>query len=414
MAEQIAVIVKGYPRLSETFIAQEILALERRGLALTIVSLRHPTDPARHDLHEHISACVHYLPEYLHDEPGRVISALFFWVRRPRFRPALRLYLSDLLRDPTRNRIRRFGQALVLARELPEAIELLYVHYLHTPASVARYASSLRSLPYAISAHAKDIWITPDWEKRRKIEEARWLVTCSRYNIDHLRPLSGATPVSCLYHGIDLNLFTDPDRATGSDGSDAEHPVTLISIARAVDKKGLDIWIRAMARLSPRLAWRGVHIGGGPHLQWLKKLAQRCGIADRMSWRGSLDRRAVLGELRAAEIFCLPARIGKDGDRDGLPNVLLEALSQKVAVVATDVGAIPELIEHERTGLLIPVDDLSACERALSRLITDPALRLELGTGGRRKVERSFAFGAGIDRLAELLRGGCTNEPLAA
>ena len=139
----IAVVVKGYPRLSETFIAQEIQGLERRGLRLTVVSLRHPTDPAVHELHRQIAAPVIYLPEYLYQEPGRVLAAWRRVRRWPTYPAARRLWLRDVRRDRSPNRARRFGQALVLAAELPQDVGLLYAHYLHTPASVTRYAAAL-------------------------------------------------------------------------------------------------------------------------------------------------------------------------------------------------------------------------------------------------------------------------------
>ena len=144
----VAFVLKGYPRLSETFIAQEIAALERRGLDIRIVSLRHPTDRVRHPIHDQIRAPVLYLPEYLKDEPRRVLAG---WHRArilPGYRSARRVWLADLSRDPMPNRVRRWGQALVLAAELPADIFHLHAHFLHTPASVARYAAMLRGLPW--------------------------------------------------------------------------------------------------------------------------------------------------------------------------------------------------------------------------------------------------------------------------
>src|SRR6202166_3573256 len=155
---RVAFVLKGYPRLSETFIAQEIRALEQRGLDIQIVSLRHPTDRARHPVHDQIRAPVLYLPEYLKDEKRRVFAA---WRRArllPGYRAARRAWLADLARDPTANRIRRFGQAVVLAAELAPDIAHLHAHFLHTPASVARYAAIMRRAGWAVSAHAKDIW----------------------------------------------------------------------------------------------------------------------------------------------------------------------------------------------------------------------------------------------------------------
>jgi hypothetical protein len=138
---RVAFVLKGYPRLSETFIAQEIAALERRGLDILIVSLRHPTDARRHAVHDEIRASVLYLPEYLLLEPWRVLRAWIGQRKNPSYKSARNLWLRDLARDPTPNRMRRFGQALVLAAELPGDVRRLHAHFLHTPASVTRYAA---------------------------------------------------------------------------------------------------------------------------------------------------------------------------------------------------------------------------------------------------------------------------------
>ena len=213
LAHRVAVLVKGYPRLSETFIAQELLALERQGLQFEIVSLRHPTDGRVHSLHGQICAPVRYLPEYLYQEPLRVLRALAQVCRRGSFWRLLRIWLGDLARDLSANRGRRLGQAWVLAAELPPDIEWLHVHYLHTPASVARYTAILRDLPFSVSAHAKDVWTIPDWEKREKIADARWLVTCSRMNFEHLRKLAPPADLELIYHGLEAGRF--PARRQG-------------------------------------------------------------------------------------------------------------------------------------------------------------------------------------------------------
>ena len=187
---RVAFVLKGYPRLSETFIAQEIAALEQRGLDIRIVSLRHPTDRARHPLHDRIRAPVLYLPEYLKDEPRRVLAGWRAVRELPGYRAARRAWLADLARDPTPNRVRRWGQALVLAAELSADIGHLHAHFLHTPASVARYAAIMRRLPWSVSAHAKDIWTIPDWEKRGKLAGAAWAVTCTSHGRDHLAELA--------------------------------------------------------------------------------------------------------------------------------------------------------------------------------------------------------------------------------
>ena len=154
----IAVILKGWPRLSESFIARELQALEARGLPLALFSLRRPTDAMTHPAHEAVAASVTYLPEYLHEEPLRVLKAFAKLRRTPGYRAAKALLRADWARDRSRNRLRRFGQALVLAAERPAGTRLLYAHFIHTPASVARYAAALTGLPFAVSAHARDIW----------------------------------------------------------------------------------------------------------------------------------------------------------------------------------------------------------------------------------------------------------------
>jgi len=161
-----------------------------------------------------------YLPEYLKDEPRRVRRG---WRRARRmagYGAARRAWLKDLLRDPTPNRIRRFGQALVLAAELPADIGQLHAHFLHTPASVARYAAAMRGLDWSVSAHAKDIWTIPDWEKREKLAAARWAVTCTETGRAHLARLAPAPDnVMLSYHGLDLDRFAPAaarDRIPGS------------------------------------------------------------------------------------------------------------------------------------------------------------------------------------------------------
>ena len=400
-AGRVAVVLKGYPRLSETFIAQEIAALEQRGLEILIVSLRHPTERRTHAVHAEIRAPKLYLPEYLYAEVRRVLRAWWRVRRWPAYAEARALWLRDLARDPTPNRIRRFGQALVLARELPEDIGRLHVHFLHTPASVTRYAAVLRGLPWSGSAHAKDIWTTPEWEKREKLAACEWLVSCTAANRDHLAALAPAGKVELVYHGLDFARFPPPPhRRSSRDGRDAVDPVVILSVGRLVEKKGMDVLLEALARLPADLHWRLVHVGGGPLADALERQAQALGIAARVAWRGALAQDELLPEYRAADIFALACRIARDGDRDGLPNVLVEAQSQALPCVATAVSAIPELIRDGVTGLLVAADTPADFARALESCITDPARRAALGEAGRARVTAEFDLHDNLDRLA--------------
>ena len=415
---RVAVIVKGYPRLSETFIAQEIRALEQSGLALDLVSLRRPTDKARHPIHREITAPVNYLPEYLHEEPWRIARSWRRAQRLPGYAAARALFFRDLRRDPTRNRIRRWGQALVLAAELPPATELIYAHFIHTPASVARYAARLVGLDWAVSAHAKDIWTSPDWEKREKLADCAWAVTCTAVGRDHLASLSPPGKAVLLgYHGLDFRRFpvAAPDDRPGADrdGSDPARPVRLLSVGRAVAKKGYPDLLDALARLPADRHWRLVHIGGGGEARALAAQAAALGLASRIDWRGAAAHEDVLAAYRSADLFVLASRIAADGDRDGLPNVLMEAQSQRLACLATRVAAIPELIEAEETGVLVEPGDAAGLAAALDRLIRQPGLRHRLAAAGQARVREHFGFQATIDRLADLLGAALPDQDQA-
>jgi len=181
-------------------------------------------------------------------------------------------------------------------------------------------------------------------------------------------------------------------------------------VVAAALKKKYDDLLPALARLPATLDWRFEHVGGGPQLQGLEEEARALGIAERVTWLGPLTQPDVLARYRAADVFVLSSRVAGDGDRDGLPNVLMEAQSQGLPCVATDVSGIPELIEDGVTGLLVAPRDRDALARALARLVGDPALRARLGEAGRERTLRDFSLERGIDRLVERF-GGAVVSP---
>jgi glycosyltransferase involved in cell wall biosynthesis len=411
----VAVVVKGYPRLSETFIAQEILALEARGLSLEIWSLRHPTEKAVHPMHRQIRAPARYLPEYLYQEPLRVLNGVLWGLRQPAAWRMLATFWRDLKRDMTPNRGRRLGQAFVLARELPPHIRHLHVHYLHTPASVVRYAAMLRGLTWSFSAHAKDIWTTPAWELREKIADSLWGVTCTRAGEAHLAGLSpdARERVSLVYHGLDLSRFpAAPDRPP-RDGTDPADPLRIITVGRAVAKKGFDDLISALGALPEGLHWRLAHVGGGEMLPALKRQAAQEGIAGRVAFLGPKAQPDVITLMRDADLFVLPAKEAKSGDRDGLPNVIMEAASQRLAIIATDFAGIPEFIRDGIEGVLVSPGRWDLLANAINLLARDPARRAALGTAAAGRLARDFSMETGIDIVAEKLKAAL-GQPAAA
>ncbi|MFT6091225.1 glycosyltransferase [Sulfitobacter sp.] len=396
----LAVVVKGWPRLSETFIAQELVALEEAGLRFDIWSLRHPTDTKTHPLHDRLNAQVRYLPEYLRDDPARVSAAREAAQAMPGYGEALDAFERDLARDDTPNRRRRFGQACVMAHELPADTRGIYAHFLHTPSSVARYAAILRGLPWSFSAHAKDIWTSPEWELREKLNPAThgaaFGATCTAFGAKHLRDLA-ADPnrIDLVYHGLDLSRFPDaPARRLRAPSDTFE----MMSVGRMVEKKGFDNLIDALALLPKTLDWRWTHIGGGALSDAMKNRAQDHGINDRIIWRGACDQPEVIAEMRKADLFVLPSRIAKDGDRDGLPNVLMEAASQKLPILSTPVSAIPEFIDSGVSGILSD-DAPAALAKAMQDFAANPELGPRLAETAHKRLHAEFTMAPGITQL---------------
>ncbi|MEM5521554.1 glycosyltransferase family 4 protein [Sulfitobacter sp. AS59] len=400
----LAIVVKGWPRLSETFIAQELVALEEAGLSFDIWSLRHPTDTKTHPLHDRLSAQVRYLPEYLRDDPARVSAAREAAQAMPGYAQALDAFARDLARDDTPNRKRRFGQACVMAHELPADTRGIYAHFLHTPSSVARYAAILRGLPWSFSAHAKDIWTSPEWELREKLNPethgAAFGATCTAFGAEHLRDLA-ADPdrIDLVYHGLDLSRFPDaPARAVRG----VTDTFQMMSVGRMVEKKGFDNLIDALALLPKTLDWHWTHIGGGTLSDEMKARAQTHGINDRITWRGACDQPEVIAEMRKADLFVLPSRIAKDGDRDGLPNVLMEAASQKLPILSTPVSAIPEFIDSGTSGILSD-DAPAALAQAMRDFAADPELGPRLAEAAHKRLHAEFTMAPGIAHLYQRL-----------
>jgi len=396
----LAVVVKGWPRLSETFIAQELAALEKSGRPFDIWSLRFPTDKKRHPLHDQIKARVKYLPEYLHQEPFRVLRAWVACRKLPGYGLAHHIWVQDFKRDHTRNRFRRFGQACVLAQELPSETKALYAHFLHTPSSVARYAAIMRGMPWSFSAHAKDIWTSPEWELREKLSDgpdgATFGVTCTGFGAAHLKKLAcDPERVDLLYHGLDLDRFPEPpDRAFLAGGR-----FKILSVGRLVEKKGFDRLIEALALLPDTLDWAWEHIGGGSLKGRMQAKASELGLTNRIVWRGACDQPEVIAAMRASDLFVLPSRVAKDGDRDGLPNVLMEAASQKLPILSTSVSAIPEFITSGEHGLLVQ-DDAYSLSQAMVSLADNPKNRAAMADAAYTRLRAEFGVQKGIEQLA--------------
>jgi glycosyltransferase involved in cell wall biosynthesis len=400
----VCVIVQGWPRITTTFVAQELVGLEEAGLRLWLATYG-PTDKIRHALHDRLKAPIHKLGDPFR-QPARLIRAWLKVRKLPGYDKARALFSEELAHGTTRRRLRAFARAILLAGEMPPDVGLIYSQFIHSATSIGRYASAMTGLPLVASAHARDIWTAPEWDKRAKLDSMEWCTTCTASGADHLAQLAGKPgKVKLIHHGLLLDRFPDDmPRHSARDGSDANDPVLILSVGRAVEKKGFDVLLDALAKLPKELNWRWNHIGEGALLGRLKDTAVKLGIADRIEWNGAKDQSVVIESYRNNDLFVLPCREASDQDRDGLPNVLMEAQSQGLACLSTSFSGIPELIEDDVNGVLVPPGDSDALAIALTDLISRPDRRARLGEAGFHKVRSQFRAETGIEQVARMMR----------
>jgi glycosyltransferase involved in cell wall biosynthesis len=402
----LVVVVNGFPRLSETFVLHELLELERQGVRLHLVALRRPEEAVQLEAVARLQAGVEYLPETFEQVPQRLlrIAQAVLFVRRPL---AYLNAVADVLsaEDFSKGTFRR---ALLLAHRIVRlGAPALYVQFAHKPATVGRFAALLAGVPYALSAHAKDIWLTPREELAEKVRDARVVLTCTAEGFGHLRGLAGTrTPVHLVHHGVEL-----PERPRPSPGNDV--PVVL-SVGRLVAKKGHATLLTAAALLAERGVDFSLRIGGeGPEWPVLQRLVHRLGLADRVTFLGPLSESEVRAEHGRADVFALASQPLENGDRDGIPNVLLEAMAQGIPVVGTAVEGVTEAVVDGECGLLAPPGDAEAVADRLARLLADERLRTALGAAGREQVARSFDRAENLPTAVDVLRAaGIVETPV--
>lgn len=392
------VLLNGFPRLSETFVLQELLDLERRGLRLHVVALRRPEEIIQLQATSELRAPVEYLLEgtpWSQRAAARTAHAALLLRRRHAYLDAL----ADILRAPDFSRPALAGAAVLAHKILRLGSPPLYVHFIHKPGTYGRFAARLAGVPFALSAHAKDVWITPPEELRAKAREAEAVLTCTQEASAYLRELIGnATPVHRIYHGVDLPRTAPADKKLNA-------PVVL-AIGRLVEKKGLETLIRAAALLQLRGIDFKVRIGGeGPEWARLQRLAHELGVAERVAFLGPLMEDEVVNEYGRASIFALPCRVLPNGDRDGVPNVIVEAMANGLPVVSTTLSSVREAVVDGECGLLVQPGDSRGLADALERLLTARELRARLGQGARRRVQDRFERQANLPAVHAALAG---------
>lgn len=397
MSGTVAYVLKGYPRISELFIASEIWRLEQLGVPLRIVVLKPADEDTRHPVVDRIRAVPTHLPE----TTSLSASGLPRWLvanlptfARPLGRVALRHPLGLVhaagaaaaqawrartgLR-PSRLMAKELLLATAVVDELDRAgdVRHLHAHFAHGCTTVTWLASIVTGLPFSFTGHAKDIYresLNPAGLLARKLRAAEFATTCTHANLDHLRAIAPDAEVHLAYHGLNAEfsaLLADAPAPTPP--SDR---VRIVSVGRMVPKKGFDVLVRAVADVRDRGIDVELVLAGenGPERGAIRGLVDDLGLGDRVVWRGTVTQSELLAEYRRASMFVLACRVDDSGDRDGIPNVLVEAMAAGLPVVSTSVSGIPEAVRDGDNGLLVPPESPGALADAIARIATDPGL----------------------------------------
>ena len=391
---RVGYVLKRYPRISETFVASELIELERLGERLTVFAVSRPDEPFSHRFVDELRADVVYLPYRPWREPVRVARALRQVVPgNPRGWLGAARYS---LWPPRRKGLRRLLQATALRAEMDRAgIHHAHAHFATAAARIANLAWRMGGPTYSVTVHAKDIYHREVRVEhlRDKLAPARFVATVSQANREYLDSVLGlAGKLRVVPNSVDLRRLGPVRAHAGVDG-------TVLAVARLIEKKGLQDLVAACGLMRLRgVGTRLEIVGDGPLRHPLEVAAARLGVD--ACFRGALPHEQVLELMQRATLFCLPCVVAADGDRDGLPTSVLEAMAVGLPVVTTAVNGLAEAVVHERTGLIVPQRDPSALADAIERLRSDPILAARLAAGGRRHVERDFS----LERSAALLR----------
>ncbi|MDJ0902915.1 MAG: glycosyltransferase [Xenococcus sp. MO_188.B8] len=408
---KIGYLLKKYPRLSETFILNEILELERQGVPIHIFSLREPSkDDKFHPAVEKVRAEVTYIPSLLPDFSWKTLWSLLganWQLLRHNTQyhiNAFKFYFSR----PERQRPNEFLQAGYLAWQLKKlGIAHLHAHFANVPTATAEIIERFGFINYSFTAHAKDIYLSEKEVLDRKIKKAKFVLTCSKYNSKYLHKLSTSdTPIYLLYNGLDLDFF-QPNIIRQKE---RDLPL-LLSVGRLCEKKGFPYLLQACQILKQKgYQFRCKIVGYGPMKEELEQLIETLEIGDIVSLVGQLVQDEIIQLYAKADMFALPCQITEDGDRDGIPTVLIEAMAMEVPVVSTDISGISELIEHEVNGLLIPEKDPKALAQELEKLLTQPQLVQQIKKSSRNKVLRQFSLDKNVKQIKDLFLGTTSNS----
>jgi glycosyltransferase involved in cell wall biosynthesis len=415
---QVCYLLKRFPRLSETFILNEVRALERLGTNLVIVSLLPREAGLAHSTVEEVRATTYYVPDRW---PTLLWAAIGSHMAVATKSPAQyltvarrALWLGIRYGHPTET-LKNFLRAGLVAETCRQhSVRHIHAHFANTPTGVAHFLSMLTGLPFSFTTHAKDLYLTPTAITRERVAAARFVVTCTKYNLEFLKRFVEQEhwrKLHLVYHGADLSAFSgllgqDPRPAGAGMGT---VPIVL-SVGRLVPKKGMKTLIEGCALLRDHgVEFECRIVGNGPLRSDLEEQIVRLELAGTVTLMGAMTHDRLVEIYGQATVFALVPQITEEGDRDGIPNVLVEAMAAGVPVVSTSVSGIPELVEDGRTGLLVRPGDAAAAAAAVERLLRDSKLRQEIVTAARRQLKQSFECWESTKAIHALLAEGTTS-----
>jgi len=400
----IVYILHRFPALTETFIAEEIRGIINRGGRIKIYSLlpakKEPVHPVSQEL----------LP-YVHSVPG-FFSPSLWWAQSYYLFKSPSLYLlllSTLLTQPKPyisaviKRLAIFLKAVWLVKELKGSdTQLVHTHFAWLSAAAAMVVSQFLKLPFTITAHAYDIFSHKNDLLKLTTNKADRVITISDFNKQAILKASNILDehkIEVIHCGVDLNTFTYNKKCQSN------RILQITSIGRLEEKKGHEYLIRACLALNSRnIDFQCVIIGEGRLKETLQRLIQVQKLEDRVALVGAKDQDWVRERLNKSDIFVLACVITKEGERDGIPVSIMEALATGTPVITTAVSGIPELIKHVETGLLVPERDSEAIADAVVYLMKNPILCQKLVNNGREIVEREYDIKKNVGRLGELFQ----------
>ena len=393
MNKKIAVLVKRFPKLSETFILGEISSLLDQGLDLEIISIFRPNEAKRHPAAEKLEGRVTYLDN--RPMPSAVATLFKYLIRIPQRAPALIKAVTDSGIDVTE-------LAALLNRCDRCRIGHLHAHYISEPALLAELAAKILNISYSVSAHAKDIYLTRPADIRERLTSAAFVTTCTAHNADYLRRLGEqfGDKIHLVYHGIDSEQFCPAPQHINRD------PFQFTAIGRYKEKKGFDLLVEACAMLIEQgHRFHCEIIGYGDQRPYLEQLIADYNVGSRVSLKAPVAHDELPNLLRQASAFVLPCRLMDNGDRDGIPNSMLEAMACGVPVISTNVSGIPEVVSSFHNGLLVEPDNTHALAGAMSLFLSDQGMRDTFGKRGRTTIVERFNWQKNTKTLTGLLQG---------